>query len=153
VENGGTLLAVGESSEIAFQLGLPVTNAVAGDDGRPLPRSEYYVPGSVLSVAVDTTHRIAWGMRGRTDVFFDNDNAFRLTPGGNARAIAWFDSEAPLRSGWAWGQHHLNGTAQVVVAPLGKGEVVLYGPQVHFRGQTHGAFPFLFNGIFYGQTR
>jgi hypothetical protein len=27
----------------------------------------------------------------------------------------------------------------------------LYGPQVHFRGQTHGAFKFLFNGIYYGQ--
>ncbi len=153
VQNGGTLLAVGESSDIAFRLGLPVTNAVAGDDGRPLPRSKYYVPGSVLSVAVDTTHAIAWGMRGRTDVFFNNDNAFRLDPAGNARAVAWFDSEAPLRSGWAWGQHLLNGAAQVVVAPVGKGVVVLYGPQVHFRGQTHGAFPFLFNGIFFGQTR
>ena len=153
VENGGTLLAVGESSEIAYRMGLPVTDAVAGDDGRRLPRAEYYVPGSVLSVAVDTTHRIAWGMRGRTDVFFDNDNAFRLAPGGSARAVAWFDSGAPLRSGWAWGQQVLKGAAQVVVAPLGKGEVVLYGPQVHFRGQSHGAFPFLFNGIFYGQTR
>ncbi len=153
VENGGTLLAVGDASEIAYRLELPVTNAVVGEDDKPLPRAKYYVPGSVLSVAVDTNDPIAWGMKPRTDIFFDNNPAFRITRGGSAKPIAWFDSEAPLRSGWAWGQNVLNGAAEVVVAPLGKGEVVLYGPQVHFRGQTHGAFPFLFNGIFYGQIR
>ena len=155
VEKGGTLLAVGDASEIAYRLDLPVTNAVAGEDAKPLPRAKYYVPGSVLSVAVDTSHPIAWGMNPRTDIFFDNNPAFRVRPGSaqGAKAVAWFDSEAPLRSGWAWGQKVLDGAAEVVVAPVGKGAVVLYGPQVHFRGQTHGAFPFLFNGIYYGQMQ
>jgi hypothetical protein len=67
------------------------------------------------------------------------------------KPVAWFASETPLRSGWAWGQKVLDGAAEIVTAPLGKGRVVLYGPQVHFRGQTHGAFKFLFNGIYYGQ--
>jgi hypothetical protein len=153
VENGGTLLAVGDASAIAYQLGLPVTNAVVGDDDKPLPRAKYYVPGSVLSVAVDTSNPVAWGMEKRADIFFDNNPAFRLKQGAGARRVAWFDSAAPLRSGWAWGQKVLEGAAEVVVAPVGKGEVILYGPQVHFRGQTHGAFPFLFNGVFYGQSR
>ena len=153
VENGGTLLAVGDASAMGYQLGLPLTNALLGEDEKPLPRAKYYVPGSVLSVAVDPTHPIAWGMNQRADIFFDNNPAFRLRQGGNAKAVAWFDSPAPLRSGWAWGQQVLDGAAEVVVAPLGRGEVVLYGPQVHFRGQSHGAFPFLFNGIFYGQIR
>ena len=153
VENGGTLLAVGDAAAIAYQLELPVSNAIVGDDDKPLPRAKYYVPGSVLSVAVDTSNPVAWGMNGRTDIFFDNNPAFRIKGDGSAKRVAWFDSEAPLRSGWAWGQKVLDGAAQVVVAPVGKGEVILYGPQVHFRGQTHGAFPFLFNGVFYGQSR
>lgn len=153
VENGGTLLALGDAAAIAYQLDLPVSNAVVGDDDKPLPRAKYYVPGSVLSVAVDTSNPVAWGMNGRTDIFFDNNPAFRLKRGSNAKRVAWFDSPAPLRSGWAWGQKVLDGAAEVVVAPVGKGEVILYGPQVHFRGQTHGAFPFLFNGVFYGQSR
>ena len=45
----------------------------------------------------------------------------------------------------------LNDASEIVTAPMGKGSVVLYGPQVHFRGQTHGAYRFLFNGIYYGQ--
>jgi hypothetical protein len=155
VENGGTLLALASASEIGYRLGLPISNALVDDEGKPLPRSKYYVPGSVLSVAVDTSSAIAWGMNPRTDIFFDNDPAFSLQPDAAARGIrrvAWFDSPAPLRSGWAWGQKALDGASEIVTAPLGKGSVVLYGPQVHFRSQSHGAFRFLFNGIYYGQA-
>ena len=146
-------MTVGDASAMAHQFGLPISDAIVGDDNKPLPRAKYYVPGSVLSVKVDTSNPVAWGMNERTDIFFDNNPAFRLNPGSSAKAVAWFDSAAPLRSGWAWGQQVLNGAAEVVVAPLGRGELIIYGPQVHFRGQSHGAFPFLFNGLFYGQTR
>jgi Zinc carboxypeptidase len=154
VENGGTLLAIGSGSTIAYSLGLPVANAVADSAGRALPRSRFYVPGSILSVAVDTTSPIAWGLRPRADVFFDDNPAFMLLPEAAARGIkrvAWFDSAAPLRSGWAWGQQALNGATGIVAAPMGKGNVVLFGPLIDFRSQAHGAFRFLFNGIYYGQ--
>ena len=155
VENGGTLLALGDAAEIGYKLGLPVADAVVDESDKPLPRSRYFVPGSVLSVAVDTTNAIAWGMGSPVDIFFENNPAFRLKPSARENRVsqvAWFASPAPLRSGWAWGQKVLDGAAEIVTAPLGKGRVVLYGPQVHFRGQTHGAFMFLFNGIYYGQT-
>ncbi len=154
VENGGTLLALGNASEIGYKLELPIADAIVDESNKALPRAKYYVPGSVLSVAVDTTSAIAWGMASRADIFFDNNPAFRL--GDEARTkglkrVAWFDSPAPLRSGWAWGQKVLEGASEILTAPLGKGNVVLYGPQVHFRGQTHGAFRFLFNGIYSSQ--
>ena len=154
VENGGTLLALGDASEIGYKLDLPIADAIVDESNKPLPRAKYYVPGSVLSVAVDTTSAIAWGMPPRADIFFDNNPAFKLdTKASSAglRRVAWFDSPTPLRSGWAWGQKALDGASEIVTAPLGKGSVVLYGPQVHFRGQTHGAFRFLFNGIYSSQ--
>jgi hypothetical protein len=154
VEHGGTLLALASASEIGYKLGLPVANAIVDDNDKPLPRAKYYVPGSVLSVAVDTTSAIAWGMPARADIFYVNDPAFRLKSDARAsglRRVAWFDGPTPLRSGWAWGQKVLDGANEIVTAPLGKGTVVLYGPQVHFRGQTHGAFRFLFNGIYSSQ--
>ena len=30
--------------------------------------------------------------------------------------VAWYDSDTPLRSGWAWGQAYLKGSAAVVDA-------------------------------------
>ena len=61
--------------------------------------------------------------------------------------VAWFEGETPLRSGWAWGQEHLEGGIAIAEAKIGKGKLVLFGPQILFRGQAHGAFKFLFNGI------
>jgi hypothetical protein len=122
----------------------------------PLPRARFYIPGSVLGAAVDTTSAIAWGMRPHVDLFFDSSPTFRLAPEASSRGIkrvAWFDSAAPLRSGWAWGQKALEGAAEILVAPIGKGSLVLYGPEIYFRSQSHGSFRFLFNGIYYGQEK
>jgi hypothetical protein len=35
----------------------------------------------------------------------------------------------------------------VAEAEIGKGRLVLFGPQILFRGQPHGTFKLLFNGI------
>jgi hypothetical protein len=154
VESGGTLLTVGGAANIAYQLGLPVVNAVGDSTGKTLPRSRFYVPGSVLEAAVDSTSAVAWGMRSRVDVFFDDNPAFHLLPEAASRGIkrvAWFDNPAPLRSGWALGQKVLNDASEIIVAPIGKGNVILYGPEIYFRSQPHGSFPFLFNGIYFAQ--
>ena len=48
VENGGTLVLLNRASEFAIeQFKLPVRNVVAG-----LPRSQFYVPGSILRIEV-----------------------------------------------------------------------------------------------------
>jgi hypothetical protein len=62
--------------------------------------------------------------------------------------VAWFETDAPLRSGWAWGQHYLKGGLAVAEARVGSGKLYLFGPEIANRGQPHGTFKFLFNGIF-----
>jgi hypothetical protein len=155
VEEGGTILAVGRSSmNIAQLFELPVSNHLIekSPDGteRPLPSEKYYVPGSVLRVAVDNTLPIAHGVANGVDVFFDNSPVFRVQPPAankGLRVIAWFDSDKPLRSGWAYGQGYLEDGVQAIEAPVGKGRIFLFGPEVTFRAQPHGTFKFLFNGI------
>jgi hypothetical protein len=116
---------------------------------RPLGADEFYIPGSVLRVNVDNTTPVAFGFEREADVFFDTSPAFRVDAGAasTVRRVAWFGSAAPLRSGWAWGQKYLEGTAAIVDAPLGKGHVLIFGPEVTYRAQSHGTFKFLFNGI------
>ena len=67
--------------------------------------------------------------------------------------MAWFDTDKPLRSGWAWGQHYLEGGVAVAEATVGKGKLFVFGPEIAFRAQPHGTFKFLFNGIYYGSAR
>jgi hypothetical protein len=61
--------------------------------------------------------------------------------------IARFDSPTPLRSGWAWGQKYLDGGAAVVEVAMGKGRLVLVGPEILQRAQPHGTFKLLFNAL------
>jgi hypothetical protein len=152
IENGGTVIAVGTSaSNLAEYLHLPVENQLV-ENGAPLPSTKLFIPGSVLSSRVDTSDPLANGMNEHTDVFFDNSPVFKLGADAAAKgvkAVAWFDSKTPLRSGWAWGQSYLENGAVAIDARVGKGRVLLFGPSIIQRGQPHGTFKFLFNGIYY----
>jgi hypothetical protein len=152
LKEGGTIITIGSSTSLAELVGLTLPNHLVQKDAegkeRPLGRDKFYVPGSVLRVKVDAASQLAWGMDEAADVMFSSSPAFRL-PADNKdfTRVAWYDGKSPLRSGWAWGQAHLDGGVAVAEAAVGKGRLVLCGPQVIFRGQPHGTFKFVFNGI------
>ncbi|MFI5310852.1 MAG: M14 metallopeptidase family protein [Gemmatimonadales bacterium] len=156
VQQGGRIIAIGPSSiNAAQQFGFPVTNHLVertptGTTGQPLPSEKFYVPGSLLEVAYDTTAEATRGQESRGIVFYDNSPVMRLGPDAALRGIkpvAWFDNAAPLKSGWAWGQNYLEGGVAMAEARYGQGTLYLYGPEVTFRAQPHGTFKLLFNAI------
>jgi hypothetical protein len=156
LEAGGTVVAVGTSANLGVHLGLPITSALtehtaSGD--RDLPADKFYVPGSVLRVQVDTTQAVSYGLSRDLDVFYDNSPAFRLGSDAAAkgvRPLAWFPNATPLRSGWAWGQSYLDGAVEAAEATVGRGTLYMFAPEITFRGQPHGTFKWLFNGIYGG---
>lgn len=126
-------------------------NQLVDDHGEPLTPKQYYMPGSVLQVRVDNSQPLAYGLTDRLDVFFNNSPVFRLLPEAylaGVSPVAWFDSDEPLRSGWAWGQCRLKGGVAVAQAQVGNGRLLLFGPEILNRGQPHGTFKFFFNGIY-----
>jgi hypothetical protein len=151
IENGGTVIALSDSAmNLAAQLKLPVENHLV-ENGAAIPRSKFFVPGSVLTAKVDTRYPLAAGMTERTDFFFDNSPVFKLGPNAAAagvHAFAWFDSPTPLHSGWAWGEKYLEGGVVAIEASVGKGRAILYGPEILQRGQPHGTFKLLFNALY-----
>jgi hypothetical protein len=150
VENGGTIVAIGSSAaNLATAFKLPIENKLV-ENGAPLPRTKFYVPGSLITAAVDVNNPYAQGVRPRVDMFFDDSPAFALGPNAASAGvsrIAWFDSKTPLHSGWAWGQEYLENGAAAIEARMGKGRVLLFGPEILQRAQPHGTFKFLFNAI------
>ena len=151
VKAGGTLVAVGSATQLAEHLGLPVHDAlVTTENGetKHLPSSKFYVPGSVMVNKVDNTQPLAFGLPSEVNVYYYNSPAFKAGPG--IKTVAWFDGPDTLRSGWAWGQQHLNGAASILETQLGKGKVFLMGPEVTQLGQSQGTYKFLFNGLYYG---
>ena len=156
VENGGTILTIGSATVLGSHFGLPLRDALVetvNGAARPLPREKYYIPGSILDARVDNTNPLAYGMDERAMVMFDESPAFRLEPAASLKGVkpvVWYDSPTPLRSGWAWGQQYLDQAVAIVDAPVGKGHLVLFGPEVLWRAQPHGTFKMFFNGIYLG---
>ncbi len=154
LENGGQVITVGAATSLAYHLDLPVSNAlVEVIDGkeRNLPGDKYYIPGSVLEMNVDTSSAANYGMSEKAFVMFNNSPVFKLAPEAGLKGIkplAWFGTEAPLRSGWAWGQQYLKNGVTAFEAPVGKGKLLVYGPEITFRAQAHGTFKMLFNGLY-----
>jgi hypothetical protein len=151
LEDGGTVVAIGSSAENLVQhLGLPIEDHLV-ENGAPLPRTKFYTPGSLLLARFDTSHSAARGMDEHTHVFFDNSPVFRLAPGAEAagvRRIGWFDSPNPLRSGWSWGERHLENGVVAIEAPVGRGRILLFGPEILKRAQPHATFKLLFNALY-----
>lgn len=154
LENGGQVITVGAATSLAYHLDLPVSNAlVEVIDGkeRNLPGDKYYIPGSVLEMNVDTSSAANYGMSEKAFVMFNNSPVFKLAPEAGLKGIkplAWFGTEPPLRSGWAWGQQYLKNGVTAFEAPVGKGKLLVYGPEITFRAQSHGTFKMLFNGLY-----
>jgi zinc carboxypeptidase len=155
LEAGGRIVTIGNSIALARYLGLPVENQLVetGPDGQAklLPREKFYVPASLLEVAVDTSAISAEGMENKAIVMFDESPVMRLGPDAAAkgvRKVAWFANGTPLRSGWAWGQKYLDGGVAGAEATVGKGTLYLFAPEITFRSQPHGTYKFLFNAIY-----
>jgi hypothetical protein len=158
VADGGSVLTIGQSSEIAERLGAPIEDGLvrrqADGSVDDLSSESFYVPGSILRARVDNTTPLGYGFEPDVDVFFDHSPSFRLSSSAStATRVAWYDSRTPLRSGWALGQQYLDGTIAVVDAQVGQGRVLVFGPEITYRAQSQGTFKFLFNGLFEGQAK
>jgi hypothetical protein len=155
LEAGGQILTIGSSTNLAYHLDVPVRDALVelnNGKEKKLPGEKFYIPGSLLRVSVDSASQPAWGMNAEADVYFDESPVFNIMPSAYARGtvkpIAWFASNKPLRSGWAWGQAYLRDGVAAFVATVGNGKLYAFGPEITFRAQTHGTFKFLFNQLY-----
>ena len=98
VNDGGTLVTMDDATAFAAkQLALPVRNGLEG-----VAAKDFYVPGSLLKVVLDTEHPIAYGMPRETAAFVQANGAFDVT--GNAKAVGTYPLTNPLMSGWVLGK-------------------------------------------------
>ncbi len=155
LNNGGKVITIGSSANLAYHLNLPVRNALVemvNGKERPLPGEKFYIPGSVMQVEVDPNYTPNWGMNNKADVYFSSSPVFKLAPEAIAQKevtpLAWYATTSTLRSGWAFGQAYLQDGVAAFEANVGKGKLFVYGPEITFRGQTHGTYKMLFNQLY-----
>ncbi len=145
VDAGGTLITFNQTSDLAIgALDLPVSDVLT--DASP---NDFYGPGSLLRLQVDTTAALGAGMPSQTAAWFESGPAFEIRDPLRATVVARYpaDSAAVLLSGWLLGPSHLAGRAALVDVKRGRGHVVLFGFKPQYRGQSLATFPLLFNAL------
>jgi len=158
VEAGGTLVCLNRASDFAIeQFKLPVRNVVDG-----LPRTDFYVPGSILRIELDTNDPIAKGMPKESIAWVENSPVFEVSDTGvspvdrdtgkmpvpQVKVIAWYAKDRdPLLSGWLLGGDRIKGKAALVEVGMGKGRIILFGFRPQYRGQSLATYPLFFNAI------
>jgi hypothetical protein len=136
---GGTLVFLNRSAAYAIDvLKVKANNVVQGISDR-----EFYAPGSLLNVVLDTTHPLALGLPREIAVWSEHSLAFATEQG----AVARYPDTQILASGWLLGEQHLAGRAALADLRLGQGHVILFGMRPQYRGQSYQTFKLFFNSL------
>jgi len=151
VETGGTLVFLNRASNFAIeQFKLPLRNVVG-----ELPRTDFYVPGSILRIKLDTSHPIASGMPAETIAWAEDSPVFEVVddpsasvPASNVHVIGSYPIDKdPLLSGWLLGGERIKGKAALVEVTMGKGRIILFGFRPQYRAQSEATYPLFFNAL------
>jgi Zinc carboxypeptidase len=151
VETGGTLICLNRASNFAIeQFKLPLRNVVAG-----LPRTDFYVPGSILRIKLDGSNPLTLGMPEETIAWAEDSPVFEATedsnasvPASNVHVIASYPADKdPLLSGWLLGGDLIKGKAALVEVTMGKGRIILFGFRPQYRAQSLATYPLFFNAL------
>jgi hypothetical protein len=138
---GGTLITWDGSARWATRhFDLPVVNVLAG-----LTNSDFFAPGSLLDIRIDTDHPIGYGMPDNTAALFMNGPAWRVKQG---RSIAEYSQDKPLLSGLLIGADKIAGATALAAVPMGRGQIIMFGFRPHFRAQARGTYKLFFNAIY-----
>ena len=145
VVDGGTLVALNEASRFAIQaLLLPVRNILEA-----VPDEDFYAPGSIFRLQLDTANAVARGMPLETSGWFQGSPAFESLDSTVSRVIGrWPDDPAKvLLSGWVLRPERIAGKAAILEVRQGEGRVILFGIRPQYRGQSLATYPLLFNSL------
>jgi hypothetical protein len=143
VEAGGKLICFDDSCELVIRsINLPLKNVL-----KNLKRNEFYNPGSIVRLDVETSNRLAKNMKKDAAAYFIGSSAFEITDKTKIESVADYAEKDALLSGWMLGEKFLNGKSALAEASYGKGRIVLFAFRPQHRGQTFGTFPFVFNAL------
>ncbi|HEY6785121.1 MAG TPA: hypothetical protein VI159_09220, partial [Gemmatimonadales bacterium] len=145
VQEGGTLIALNDASRFAIQsLLLPVRNVLES-----VPDDEFYAPGSIFRLELDTTAAEAPGMGPESIAWFEGGPAFDVLDSTQVRVIGRYPADPAqlLLSGWVLHPERVAGRAALVEVRVGQGRVILFGFRPQYRGQSLATYPLLFNSL------
>ncbi len=144
-EDGGVVIFFNHASDYATQdLGVKAKNVIAG-----VRQQDFYSPGSLLNVSLNTKSPLAYGMPSEITLWSEQSPAWEAPAD---QTVARYPSDHVLASGWLLGEKYLTGKSALLDVPAGKGRMILFGMRPQYRGQSYQNFKLFFNALVYPET-
>ena len=142
VQQGGTLILLNHAADYGTQdLGVKAKNSLDGAATR-----DFYSPGSLLNVTLNTSSPLAYGMPAKITLWSEQSPAWDAP---DSDVVARYPSDHVLASGWLLGEKYLAGKAALLDVPMGRGRIILFGMRPQYRGQSYQNFKLFFNALVY----
>jgi len=140
---GGTIVFLNRASNYAIdRLGVKAKNVLAG-----VPPRDFYSPGSLLNVVLDTSNPLTFGLPRHIAVWSEASPVFEITESSSESSVARYPQRNILASGWLLGEARIAGKTALIEARSGSGHIILFGMRPQYRAQSYLTFKLLFNAL------
>jgi hypothetical protein len=168
VSGGGTIVAVGGANAFLREKDVEVSKlkpweapkkkegAADADDAAQTSESRYTdfrIPGAAFRTSMNDRSFLTFGVQSSPTVLIEGSSAFQPAT-KHIDNIVTIDAKDPLVSGVAWPEslERLKGAPFLVRETFGRGQVITFADEPHFRLFWRGTLPLLLNAVVYGPT-
>ncbi len=115
--------------------------------------NDYRVPGATFRTAMNDHSYLTFGVPRSPNVLIEGSHAF-LPVSHTVDNIVTIEKEKPLVAGIAWNESidRLKGSIYLVSEPYGRGQVITFADEPHFRLFWRGTLPLFMNAVLYSPS-
>ncbi|HYH06930.1 MAG TPA: M14 metallopeptidase family protein [Thermoanaerobaculia bacterium] len=115
--------------------------------------NDFRIPGSAFRTTMNERSFLTFGVTRPPAVLVEGSNAF-LPLAHRVDNILTIDAKEPLISGVAWPEslEHIKGSVYVTSEKSGRGQVITFADDPHFRLFWRGTLPIFLNAVLYGPS-
>ncbi len=125
------------------------------DKTPPAPElyNDYRVPGATFRTTMNSHSYLTFGVPRSPSVLIEGSHAF-LPVSHTVDNVVTIEKEKPLVAGVAWNESidRLKGSIYLVSEPYGKGQVITFADEPHFRLFWRGTLPLFMNAVLYSPS-
>jgi hypothetical protein len=161
VTNGGTLVAVKGASSFLREKDVEISKLKPweapkkkdDDKSTDARYNDFRVPGSAFRTTMNSRSFLTFGVPRSPAVLVEGSSAY-LPLTHSVDNIISIDAKNPLISGVAWPEslERLKGSAYVTSEPYGRGQVITFADDPHFRLFWRSTLPVFLNAVVYGPS-
>ncbi|MEK6374623.1 MAG: M14 metallopeptidase family protein [Acidobacteriota bacterium] len=160
---GGTLVVIKGANEFLREKDVEISKIKPweppkkkDDDKGPAPAERYNelrVPGATFRTQINERSYLTFGLPRSPFVLIEGTSIF-LPVSHTVDNVVTIAKDKPLVAGVAWNEsiERLKGSAYLVAEPYGKGQVITFADEPHFRLFWRGTLPLFMNAVLYSPS-